>query len=233
MPPAPQLYVKHVKNGQLTSSTDATYRTRACPNALQSLASWCAAADEEEAWIDLDTVQGYKRTVMCEAVRDEVARNLGETPGACTELLNGMTQRRLMPTPWLNQVCKLRVSLLCILPYELVMHHGCRRDHSLPMPCGQYAPILSRKHGAPLCVQNFREPLYLRDKPVRVEDTRSEEERKYPELFRQKLQGAPRPIYVHIHVQMSKFIRSNHLHSSCRGRLVCARVTVHGARSGV
>jgi hypothetical protein len=77
------------------------------------------------------------------------------------------------------------------------MHRGCRRDHSLPMPCGQYAPILSRKHGAPLCVQNFREPLYLRDKPVRVEDTRSEEERKYPELFRQKLQGAPRHSCTH------------------------------------
>ena len=42
-------------------------------------------------------------------------------------------------------------------------------------------------------MQNFREPLYLKDKPVRVEDTRSEEERKYPELFRQKLQGARGP----------------------------------------
>jgi hypothetical protein len=59
-------------------------------------------------------VQGYKRTVMCEAVRDEVASNLGEASGACSQLLNGMTQRRLMPTPWLNQVCILRVSLLCV-----------------------------------------------------------------------------------------------------------------------
>ena len=42
-------------------------------------------------------------------------------------------------------------------------------------------------------MQNFREPLYLKDKPVRVEDTRTEEERKYPELFRQKLQGASGP----------------------------------------
>ena len=70
----------------------------------------CAAADEEEAWIDLDTVQGYKRTVLCEAVRDEVASNLGEAPGTCSQLLSGMTQRRLMPTPWLNQVrCSHRV----------------------------------------------------------------------------------------------------------------------------
>lgn len=41
-----------------------------------------------------------------------------------------------------------------------------------------------------LLAQNFREPLYLKDRPVRVEDTRSEEERKYPELFRSKLVGA-------------------------------------------
>jgi hypothetical protein len=67
----------------------------------------CAAADEEEAWIDLDTVQGYRRTVMCEAVREEVASNLGEAPGTCSQLLTGMIQRRLMPTPWLNQVCCL------------------------------------------------------------------------------------------------------------------------------
>ncbi len=37
--------------------------------------------------------------------------------------------------------------------------------------------------------QNFREPLYLKDHPVCVEDTRSEEERKYPQLFRSKLEG--------------------------------------------
>jgi hypothetical protein len=37
---------------------------------------------------------------------------------------------------------------------------------------------------------NFREPLYLSDIPVRLEDTRTEEEKKYPELFRRKLQAA-------------------------------------------
>lgn len=44
-------------------------------------------------------------------------------------------------------------------------------------------------------LQDFREPLYLKDKPVRIEDTRSEEERKYPELFRSKLEGAPVSVY--------------------------------------
>jgi hypothetical protein len=65
----------------------------------------CAANDDEEAWIDLGAVQGYKRTVMCEAVRDEVASNLGEALGTCSQLLSSMIQRRLMPTPWLNEVC--------------------------------------------------------------------------------------------------------------------------------
>jgi hypothetical protein len=43
-------------------------------------------------------------------------------------------------------------------------------------------------------MQEFREPLYLLDRPVWIEDTRSEEERKYPELFRRKLEGGqPQP----------------------------------------
>jgi hypothetical protein len=38
-------------------------------------------------------------------------------------------------------------------------------------------------------LQNFREPLYLTDKPLQLPDTRTEEEIKYPELFRHKLIG--------------------------------------------
>lgn len=34
------------------------------------------------------------------------------------------------------------------------------------------------------CPQDFREPLYLTDKPVVYQDTRTEEERRYPQLFR-------------------------------------------------
>lgn len=36
--------------------------------------------------------------------------------------------------------------------------------------------------------KNFREPLLLTDSPVRIEDTRTDEEKKYPTLFRQKLE---------------------------------------------
>jgi hypothetical protein len=38
--------------------------------------------------------------------------------------------------------------------------------------------------------QNFREPLYLSDKPVVYEDDRTEEEKEFPELFRHRLRGA-------------------------------------------
>lgn len=38
-------------------------------------------------------------------------------------------------------------------------------------------------------LQDFKEPLYLTDVPVRIEDDRTEEEKRYPELFRHKLKG--------------------------------------------
>ena len=41
-----------------------------------------------------------------------------------------------------------------------------------------------------LCLQDFREPLYLLDKPVVLQDTRTEEEKKYPQLFRWVQLGA-------------------------------------------
>ena len=37
--------------------------------------------------------------------------------------------------------------------------------------------------------QDFWEPLYLTDTATQIEDLRSAEERKYPQLFRQKLEG--------------------------------------------
>jgi len=33
-------------------------------------------------------------------------------------------------------------------------------------------------------MQDFKEPLYLMDKPRQVADTRTDEQRRYPELFR-------------------------------------------------
>ena len=36
--------------------------------------------------------------------------------------------------------------------------------------------------------RNFREPLYLKDKPVVLPDTRTDIERRFPEFFREKLE---------------------------------------------
>ena len=48
--------------------------------------------------------------------------------------------------------------------------------------------ISGRLSQTPWLNQNFREPLYLQDKPVVLEDTRSEVEKQFPEFFREKLQ---------------------------------------------
>lgn len=94
------------------------------------------AAGNETRYIDLNTVKGYKCARMCQDIRDEMVRSLGEA--AWSRLLPSVIDHRLEPTPWLNE--------------------------------------------------HYREPLLLTDKPVRIEDTRSEEERKYPTLFRHKLE---------------------------------------------
>jgi hypothetical protein len=86
--------------------------------------------------VDLGTVSGYKHARMCQEVRDDMEQSLG--CGSWSTLLPLVIDRRLEPTPWLNE--------------------------------------------------NFREPLLLTDDPVIVQDTRTEEERKYPTLFRKKLE---------------------------------------------
>lgn len=94
------------------------------------------ASGSETKYIDLNTVKGYKRARLCQDIRDEMGRSLGE--GAWSRLLPRVLDHRLQPTPWLNE--------------------------------------------------HYREPLLLTDTPVRIEDTRTEEERKYPTLFREKLE---------------------------------------------
>ncbi|KAL0039566.1 hypothetical protein WJX77_002084 [Trebouxia sp. C0004] len=107
---------------------------------------------EEEEWIDLATVKGYRRIVMCQEVRDGLILNLTNAAANAGEkedeedkmqdwqrVVIAMCEGRLLPTPWLNK--------------------------------------------------DFREPLYLTDTAVQLEDTRSAEERKYPQLFRRKLKA--------------------------------------------
>ena len=124
---------------------------------------------EEYEWINLGTVAGYRRAVFCQSVRDDVDANVG--PGCWAQCLPRMCEGRLVPTPWLNKV-----------------RLAPGREGASELPPHPPPPPLRHR---PNHTQNFREPLYLLDTPVRVEDTRNEEERKYPELFRAKLEGAP------------------------------------------
>jgi hypothetical protein len=106
---------------------------------VQDIKHWftLVGKGEEYDWIDLSTVKGYRRVVMCQSLREDIEATLGR--GAWAWLMPALCDDRLVPTLWLNK--------------------------------------------------DFREPLYLLDKPVYVQDTRTEEERKYPQLFRRKLEG--------------------------------------------
>ena len=59
--------------------------------------------DDEERWLDVSTVRGYKRVVMCEEVREEVRAVLGEATDI-KEFLLALCDDRLVATPWLNRV---------------------------------------------------------------------------------------------------------------------------------
>jgi hypothetical protein len=96
-----------------------------------------ARGGEAEA-LDLGTVAGYRRVVMCQGLREEVDETVG--PGAWAALLPAVCAGRLAPTPW-------------------------------------------------LAAGGGRDPLLLGDRPVVVEDARSEEERRFPQLFRRKLEA--------------------------------------------
>jgi len=77
----------------------------------------CPGYCEEEEWIDLATVKGYCRIVMCQEVRDELILNLtndavnaGEEEEEENKMQDwqrvviAMCEGRLLPTPWLNKV---------------------------------------------------------------------------------------------------------------------------------
>ena len=69
---------------------------------------WPTAKGEEADWIDLGTVQGYRRMVLCEAVLDELKLNLrssdNDSDALARRTLEGMCRNRLALTTWLNKV---------------------------------------------------------------------------------------------------------------------------------
>lgn len=68
----------------------------------------CAARSEEADWIDLNTVQGYRRMVFCECILDEVKLNLrisdNDSDAVARRVLEAICRNRLAPTTWLNKV---------------------------------------------------------------------------------------------------------------------------------
>lgn len=75
----------------------------------------CSGFGQEEEWIDLATVQGYRRMLMCQDVHDEMQlqlefiahpnkQNQQQYVEQLQELLLAMCNRRLAPTDWLNKV---------------------------------------------------------------------------------------------------------------------------------
>ena len=64
-------------------------------------------------------------------------------------------------------------------------HHRHCKTHKTPSLNTSQAPQGLRYDQIDgVDMQDFKEPLYLTDKPRRIEDTRTEEQRKYPQLFR-------------------------------------------------
>lgn len=87
---------------QLDLSTSLTMYQPCC--ASQAVREWLLriAAGMEIEGVDLATVKGYKRIVLCQGVRDDVEAVLGQ--GAWSTFLPSMCEGRLQPTPWLNKV---------------------------------------------------------------------------------------------------------------------------------
>ena len=121
---------------------------------------------------------------MWAQVRDEIEAVLGRE-ASVKEVLLAMCDRRLVPTPWLNQARALR------LFYDTRWQRARWTALGRPLPFSCQETCIRRPAFFSSCMpscpaQGFREPLYLTDKPVVLLDDRTEEEIKYPELFRHR-----------------------------------------------
>ena len=75
--------------------------------------------------IDVATVAGYRQVVMCQEVRDEIEAVIGPD-ASVRDMLLGMCDRRLLPTPWVNQVCASPQASM------LHTHHGLQELEKMP-----------------------------------------------------------------------------------------------------
>ena len=124
-----------------TTMTDLQYSTSSLICLTQDCYKvLCSGYCEEQEWIDLATVKGYRRTVMCQEVRDELILNLTEDPASEEEededkmqdwqrVVIAMCEGRLLPTPWLNKVMLHSSSTP---PPPILHQRGCLIQHNEP-----------------------------------------------------------------------------------------------------
>jgi hypothetical protein len=105
----------------------AAHSFACCLLMCTSAATGC---NDEDNWIDVGTVRGYKRVVMCQEVRDEIRAVLGEDE-PIKAFLEALYDERLLPTPWLNRVCLQAFTLigLTVVPGQCSMiPQSCARQ---------------------------------------------------------------------------------------------------------
>lgn len=101
---------------------------------VQAVRSWLirVARGRQHDSVDLATVRGYKRIVLCQEIQDDAEALLGRT--RWQEAILDMCEGRLQPTDWLNKVgCSLFADLVCNMALHLSPAATCSRPH--PNPC--------------------------------------------------------------------------------------------------
>lgn len=127
---------------------------------VASRCSCCAGYCEEEDWIDLATVKGYRRIVMCQEVRDELDANLTKHDSGQEEeqddaqeeewqrILIAMCDGRLLPTPWLNKVAAFSDASCLQHPHLSIIRRDALKTHNCMVQNQQkqFASFLSLRH---------------------------------------------------------------------------------------
>jgi hypothetical protein len=160
--------------------------------ASAAAASAAAAAPGEHTLLELTFAPGGRArspgqaSLVTSRRVEELASSLppAGAAGARALLLHIAAGRDLTPDDLDTPAGFARLRLATVLRDEVALTLGVH-----PLEVGDFLRkmIDSRLLPTPWLNASFREPLYLTDVPVRVPDTRSEWERRFPELFIRKL----------------------------------------------
>ena len=124
------------------------------------------ANNAETKYVDLATVAGYKCARMTQDIRDDLDTVLANTTSSRSG--SGFGSRSGSGSGSRSGSGSGSVSLSASAACRLIIDH--------------------RLEPTPWLNQGFRAPLLLADTPKIYQDTRTDEERKYPTLFRKKLE---------------------------------------------